>query len=168
MLIYRLVMFTMLLENITKILPRVLLFIVYLLSVTFLVSYFCGDGDLALKDIVYHPIDSIKYLYRYVKWWGVNKDHLSFKETTLFFTSIALPILFFILMKSIFFSTKTLMKEWVKALVTKLFRKKVSPTVQKTPSQHSNAELSKMKKQMMQAAECHINQHLSHIKNKEK
>ncbi|MBQ4874695.1 MAG: hypothetical protein HRK26_01085 [Rickettsiaceae bacterium H1] len=161
----------MIIENLAKLLPRILLLIVYAISVAFLISLFNDDGNLSIKYSFYHPIKTLQYLYQYMKWWVTNKDNLSFSETFWVITSFIIPYGLFIISRLVLRSISTIFLLWVKKICLK-FRRKFS---KKQSSQeyvhHANAykqDLNAIKYQMMKAAEHRIDEHIKKISNNSK
>ena len=164
MMMYRLLMFSMLIENLTKLIPRILLLILYAVSVAFLISHFNHSTPLSMKGALYHPVDSIQYLFQYMKWWMANKDHLGFLDTLWVIASFIIPYASYFVLRVTFKSAIKICYLWIRKSFSKLVKKhkKTNDNI----GESNEKDLSTVKYEMMKAAERRIDEHLKKISGK--
>lgn len=159
----------MILENITRLLPRLMFAFLYVVTVAFLLSWFSSDGLLTLKYVVYHPVNTVKYLYHYMKWWYGNREALGLIKTLEVFSAFILPYVLFFLLRALSKLTSRVLsvelKRCFKWFCRLLHRnasasKKKPSNKQKTRAAEHQANTAQIKRDMMRAAEIKIDDYL--------
>ncbi len=154
---YQLLMFSVLLSNFFRLLPGLLLFLAYLMSLSVFVLFF-NDTNFSFKNAFLHPVDTVTYLYVYLKWWIAHRDELGFFQSFYLFISFFLPFAFYFVFKSLFKLSKKMCNFLIRKIIAKLKRKKerINPKKQ----EHSQNEAAFIKAKMMRIAEAKIDEYL--------
>lgn len=165
MLMYRLLMFSMVLQNLTKIIPRIILLALYVVSVALLISFFNGDGVLSIRDSIYHPVRTGMYLYQYMRWWLANRDNLDLPEMFFVIVSLVAPALSFFSARAMLRFLRRLLSISVKTLFSKISNsmRRSRPNKENLAAKNTQQDVLMLKRKMMEAAEHKIDEHLANM-----
>ena len=170
-LLYRAFMITSVVDNLSRLIPKLFLFVVYSYASGMMLLYLLYGIEGIQPSILYDPWKFAKQIYKIlVEWWWPQKEHLGPIVLSKIISSFAVP---YVIMSH----GLTVFKKFFSILwgqITSLFRKNKTAPSSKGSSSHrpsvaqqrkySSAELKQMKKRILAKAEAKINERLDKLK----
>ncbi len=98
MFAYRVLMFTMIMDNIFRLIPKLILAVLYVFGCGLILIYLVEWKIKNVIDAAHDPIYTMKYLYSYIKWWVDNRQNLEFKHLINLIIALVVPYFTFSVM----------------------------------------------------------------------
>lgn len=102
MLFSRFLFFSLAIERLIKLIPKLFLAIIYLFLTGVILIFFAEPSLSAIKETFQYPASAFKYLYAYFKWFYYNFSAINFMQFTELLLALASPYLCLHLLKKIF------------------------------------------------------------------
>lgn len=115
---YNFLLFLELLESILVLLYKALLIALYVVIASYVLYLIEFGFSNAKKDnIFYQPELTLTYMYRYIKWWYVNRKTISTHNTFVLVSSFALPYITYATIKRSIILIKNIIKNKINNII---------------------------------------------------